>query len=147
MNVWRWAVLLWIGVIFFSSTSLAGEWAEGGFDFFSDFFPSVDRSSPSYGVAHLAADKGLHITLFCVLALLLWMALAPSPRKRLLILAIGAVVGSCSELLQIFFPDRDPAIRDLMINITGTAIGLLLAQAISRIRKRMGRQEYAASRN
>ncbi len=47
-----------------------------------------------------------------------------------MILLCGAIVGSCSEYLQRFFPDRDPAIRDVLINIGGTALGLLICRSV-----------------
>ena len=129
-----WLVLAWIGVIFFSSTSLAGKWAEGAFRFLSDLFLfQMPRESSSYGVLHLLADKGFHVGLFCVLAILLWWALPGSQAKASMIVLCGAVVGSCSEFLQRFFPDRDPAIRDVLINIFGTVLGLALCLTVRRL--------------
>ncbi len=90
------------------------------------FLSQLRPNSSPYGVIHLLADKSVHVGLFCVLAILLWKALPNTARKPLIILAIGALVGSCSEFLQRFFPDRDPAIRDVLINIGGTALGILL---------------------
>ena len=134
VNNWIWAVLAWIGVIFVSSTSLASKWAEGLFDFISsEFLSGLHRDSPSFGIVHLVADKGFHVSLFCILAILLWLAIMYDGRKWLLILLSGAVVGTCSELLQRFFPDRDPAVRDVLINIGGTALGLMFCVAATRV--------------
>ena len=133
MNTWRVAALCWISVIFFSSTSVAGTWAELAFTSLSSIFISgVQPKSASYDVLHVLADKGFHVAMFCILALLLWKALGPVPRKAPLIVFMGAVIGSCSEYLQTFFPDRDPAIRDVLINIGGTALGLVIIQLSSR---------------
>jgi VanZ family protein len=71
----------------------------------------------------LLADKSVHVSLFLVLALLLWRILPNAPWKIAAILVSGALVGSASEFLQRFFPGRDPAVRDVLINIGGTAIG------------------------
>ena len=79
---------------------------------------------PYHGWQYLIVDKGFHVTLFFILALLLCRALLPFPRRTLVVLAYGAVVGSCSEYLQSFFPGRDPALRDVLINLGGTALGL-----------------------
>ncbi len=137
VNGWIWAVLLWIGVILFSSTSLALKWAEEFFRFISAAFLSqLQPESSSYGIVQLLADKGFHVSLFCVLAVLLWLALPNMVWKSWVIVLCGALVGSCSEFLQRFFPDRDPAIRDVIINICGTALGL----AICAIAVRMHRQ-------
>jgi VanZ family protein len=128
----RLAVALWVGLIFFSSTSLASEWAEEAFSYLSRLLlPGVHPHSHTYDWMHLLADKGFHVALFCVLAILLWRALPNISRKILVILAFGAVVGMCSEFLQRFFPGRDPAIRDVLINIAGTALGLILCGVIS----------------
>lgn len=134
VNGWIWAVLLWIGVIFFSSTSLALQWAEEFFRFISASFLSHLRpESSSYGIIHLLADKGFHVSLFCVLAVLLWQALPSMAWKSWVIVLCGALVGSCSEFLQRFFPDRDPAIRDVIINICGTALGLAICSVAIRM--------------
>ncbi|MFL6452159.1 MAG: VanZ family protein [Bryobacteraceae bacterium] len=127
MKTWWLAVLGWIGVIFFSSTSTASLWCESAFSFLSGIFISnVPRDSTSFGAIHLAADKGLHVTLFAVLALLLYRAMANPRHKIIRILSFGLVVGCCSEYLQSFFPDRDPAIRDVFINLSGTGLGIVL---------------------
>jgi VanZ family protein len=132
-----WAVTAWIGVIFFSSTSLAGQWAEQFFHFLSGMFLNrMPPESSPYSVIHLLADKGFHVSLFFVLAILLWRALPNSPARAALILIAGAVVGSCSEFLQRFFPDRDPAIRDILINIAGTVVGLGVCIAAVRMQAR-----------
>jgi len=148
VNFWRWAVLFWIGVIFFSSTSMAGQLSEQGFRYLSQtLLGEVPVETQSYSIAHFLADKGVHVTMFCVLATLLWKAIPPNPRKSLLILGCGAIVGSCSEFLQRFFPDRDPALRDVLINIGGTALGLLICRSISSLnRKRISRDRIAALR-
>ena len=126
-RAWLFPVALWISVIFFSSTSLASRWCESTFTYVSGvLFSQLHPHSSPYEWVHLLADKGLHVTLFCVLAILLWQALPKSRQKVLAIIACGAVVGSCSEFLQRFFPDRDPAIRDVLINVAGTALGVVI---------------------
>jgi VanZ family protein len=123
-NGWILAVIVWIGVIFFSSTSLASQWCEEGFHFLSGIiFSHLHPDDSSYGLIHLLADKSVHVGLFLVLALLLWRILPNAPWKIVAILVSGALVGSASEFLQRFFPGRDPAVRDVLINIGGSAIG------------------------
>jgi VanZ family protein len=122
---WAYAALGWVGVIFFSSTSVALHWCEEAFRWLSELLLGNDvAQQPSFGVFHLLADKGFHVTLFLVFAVLLWKALPPSGSKGWKILLLGFLVGSCSEFLQRFFPDRDPALRDVLINVAGTALGL-----------------------
>jgi VanZ family protein len=127
------AVLAWICIIFFSSTSLASKWSEQAFRYLSGLFLSPLRpDSPPYGLIHLLADKSVHVALFCCLGILLWRALSNPAGRIPLILLLGAVVGSCSEILQAFFPGRDPAFRDVLINIGGTALGVAVCTAVSK---------------
>ncbi len=135
-NVWLWAALAWVCIILFSSTSLALRLAEELFDVLSRlFFGGMQQNSSSYGIIHLLADKGFHVALFCVLALLLWQALQDAAKKPWMIIVCGAVVGSSSEFLQRFFPDRDPAIRDVLINVGGTALGILLCLGLAKLQE------------
>lgn len=119
----------WIAVILFSSTSLASEYSERAFSFL--FGSGVRKHLPSdaaFDRLHFIAEKGVHLTLFFVLGLLLWQVFTASRRRRVgLVVLAGLVVGSASELLQAFFPGRDPAIRDVLINVAGTALGALVA--------------------
>ncbi len=135
MNAWLWAAIAWIGVIFFSSTTLAGESSQEAFSALSQLLmKNLQPGTSSYNLIDLLADKSVHIGLFFVFAILLWRALPNVSRKLVCILLIGAVIGSCSELLQMFFPGRDPAIRDVLINIAGTGLGLVFSVAISKVR-------------
>lgn len=137
---WVWAAFAWIGVIFFSSTALASKWAEGSFSFLADtLLAHLQRNSNSYGLVHFLADKGFHVSLFCVLAVLLWQALRHSEKKVWLILMTGAIIGSCSELLQRLFPGRDPAVRDVLINIGGTLVGIVFCIVVTKMLSHRGR--------
>src|SRR4051812_43042572 len=100
----------------------------------------IPRDSTSFGALHLAADKGLHLTLFAVLGILLYCAMVNPRNKVVRILSFGLVVGCCSEYLQSFFPDRDPAIRDVFINLAGTELGILI-RILSGRRMASGKQE------
>lgn len=132
MNLWAMAVIGWVGLIFFSSTSLAAQWCEELFNFLASvLFSGLEPSSSPYGVIHLVADKGFHVFMFVMLALLLWRAIPGRRSKIWSILAIGLLVGSCSEFLQRFFPGRDPAVRDVLINLAGTALGVALSIAVT----------------
>jgi VanZ family protein len=129
----KWAVLTagWVLVIFFSSTSLAARWCESAFSSISAWLMPAAAHEPSE-LLHVIADKGLHVALFFVLALLLWNTVTAGGRVRFaVILAAGLVVGSLSEYLQSLFPDRDPALRDVLINLAGVAAGAAMCLAAS----------------
>jgi VanZ family protein len=121
---WTTATAAWIALILFSSTSIAADSCERAFAWL--YGSTLGHRLPSdsaYDVSHFIAEKGLHLTLFFVLGLLLWRLATATPGRRVaLIVLMGLVVGSASELLQAFFPGRDPAIRDVLINGTGTLL-------------------------
>lgn len=139
MNAWAWAALAWIGVIFFSSSTLAGKSSEEAFSALSRLLTRMQPGTSSYDIVHLLADKSVHIGLFAIFAVLLWGALENVTRRSVWILLIGAFIGSCSELLQNLFPGRDPAIRDVLINIGGTGLGLVCMTVIVKLH-RLGRE-------
>ncbi len=121
-------MIAWIGVIFFSSTSIASDWCEQLYSYLCGLlYSGAQPGDASYDWMHFLADKGLHVTMFFILAVLLWKAIPAGSGKVMGILLAGLVIGSCSEFLQLFFPGRDPAIRDVFINLGGTALGLLLS--------------------
>src|SRR3569833_4222315 len=95
---WTWAVCAWTCVIFFSATSLAEKWADASFGFLSNvFLHSFKEHTTSYNLVHLVADKGFHVTLFCVLAMLLWLVLGCFVWFVLFFLGFGVFFGSSSE--------------------------------------------------
>jgi VanZ family protein len=142
VNNWLWAVIAWIGVIFFSSTSLASKWAEASYRTLNQLLlGGLSADSSSYGLVHLLADKGFHVTLFCVFAVLLWRTLVHAENRIGVILLAGGITGSCSELLQRLFPDRDPAVRDVLINLGGTALGIVACIAVNRWKQRHAHEQ------
>ena len=133
-KLWNLGVLAWTGVIFFSSTSIADHWGEQGFNWLSSiFFRHLGPDASSYAILHLLAHKSVHIFLFMVLALLLWRSVPDGEWKITLILVCGAFIGSCSEFLQRFFPGRDPAIRDVLINVAATALGIFASLSLEKL--------------
>lgn len=116
----------WILLIFFSSTSLAASWCESLYAYISSSFMPAGVEGHN-AVLHFVAHKSFHFMLFFILALWLWNAIAAPDRIRLaVVLAGGLIVGTASEYLQRFFPDRDPAIRDVLINFGSAAIGAVV---------------------
>lgn len=131
----RWAIaaLLWINAIFFSSTDPVGQWADQAYSWIATmlarYFQSEIASSNS---VHFLAEKGFHVFLFVVLAVLLWNAIPSAHRNPIFILFIGSVVGSCSEWLQRFQPRRDASLRDVCINVAATAFGVVMSLLLFR---------------
>jgi VanZ family protein len=126
------AVTSWTALIFFSSTSLAERLSEEAFNALSALLFQSWRSAPGlYHPIHLLADKGVHVSLFAVFAVLLWNALPEFVHKLGYVILAGTVVGCGSEFLQRFFPGRDPAWRDVCINAAATALGAVISLWLS----------------
>lgn len=121
---WTSITIVWIAVIFFSSTSTAARWSEFAY---STLFRSTDRGGS--GTLHFIAEKSVHVTLFLILAILLWRIIPDASWKIAVILLSGLSIGFCSELLQAFYPHRDPTLRDLLINVGGTMAGVVVCCA------------------
>jgi VanZ family protein len=122
---WLAASAAWTALILFSSTSLASEYCEHAFTWIvGSTVGKHFTSAKAYDWLHFLAEKSLHLTLFFVLGVLLWHAFTAPRRRRLVqVVLAGFVFGSASELLQAAFPDRDPAIRDVLINVVGAFLG------------------------
>jgi VanZ family protein len=132
---WTLATIVWIGVILFSSTSAAGRWSEQVYLTFFRLVYAGANDGP-YGRLHFFADKGFHVFLFLVLAILLWKAIPDAQWKIAAILLLGLLIGSCSEFLQSYFPDRDPAFQDVLINLGGTVAGAVLCLGVVKLPRR-----------
>lgn len=127
---WTLAALSWLALIFFSSTSYAGQWCERAYDsVLGTPYGTVHVPGTPEHLLHFLAQKTVHVTLFTVFAMLLWKALPESRWHFALVISIGLVTGICSELLQMLFPGRDPAVRDALINLGGTILGATIMRA------------------
>lgn len=111
----------WIAFIFFSSTSAAAEWADLAYYTIMSHAPGASFLG-NQSALYLLADKGFHVFMFAILALVL-ARIFTGPTS---ILAIAFIVGACSEFLQSFFPGRDPAVRDVIINFSGATVGVCI---------------------
>ena len=120
------AIVLNLGLVFFSSTKLAADLCEDAYRFYRPLFLAHTNLS----ILHLLADKSIHFSLFFSLGVLLYMAAGGTDVRRVLsVFAICLIVGSLSEVLQGFFPGRDPSVADTILN---TASGTLAASLVGR---------------
>ena len=115
---WMFVTIAWTAFIFFSSTSTAARWCEHVYFTFSHY---AYRGTNNW--LHFLAEKSVHVGLFVMLAILLWKTIPDASWKTPAILLCGLSIGCFSEFLQGFFPDRDPALRDVLINLAGTIAG------------------------
>lgn len=89
--------------------------------------------------------KCAHLTVYAVLAILLWVALLGTLELKTrqwswkpvtLILGAIFIYAASDELHQTFVPSRQGTISDVLIDTTGAAIGLFLIWAIGKWRKK-----------
>lgn len=108
---------VWIGLIFFSSTAIAGRWANGLFAVVSV------HAGFGEGVAYPLLKKAYHVFLFAVLGGL--PVSSPSLREPLLWRAVlwSFVIGALSEALQLGFSGRGPSFADVLLNGASGSVG------------------------
>lgn len=125
-------VLFWLSLIAFSSTSWAGHWADSAFEtVIGKPFHLRSWEPENRSLIHFVAEKNVHLFLFAILGALLYWIFGSMERRTSLVLGIGSAIGIGSELLQMFFPKRDPSLRDVLINVTGIALGVGLSKAMA----------------
>lgn len=129
--------IVWLGAVIFSSTSVAGKWADDAFlGLWRTILSSLYGNDPyEQHRLHFLAEKSIHFLMFSILAVILWSALDRAKWKGVQVLLIGVSIGICTEILQSFFPGRDPSLRDALINMAGTTAGVSLAYAHSRVKR------------
>ena len=116
------------------------------------FFPSLDQDTINLIV--FLVRKCAHLAEYAILGLLVWRALRkpvphdPRPWRwssaggALLIIALYA---SSDEIHQLFVPQREGKIHDVVIDTIGAALALLALWAIGKWRKKWGNQPPAQS--
>ena len=78
------------------------------------------------GGGHGLLRKVAHFTEFACLGALLTRFLFLLGKPRLLALAGGFLVACCDETIQRFVPDRGPSFKDVLIDTSGAAVGMIL---------------------
>ena len=107
------------------------------------FFPAISQESLDLVV--LGVRKCAHLTEYAILALLFWRALRKPvkndprpwswPLAKLCVLLV-ALYAASDEFHQLFVPGRDATVRDVAIDTTGAALGMLIFWGIGRGRRR-----------
>ena len=126
---------VWLGLIFWLSTDRFSAEHTGSVlePLLRWLFPAI-RSS-HLALAHHLLRKGAHLTVYAVLATLVFRALggwSPSRRPVGRALAALALVGACAladEWHQSFTLHRTGSVQDSLIDLTGGTLALLLLHA------------------
>jgi len=139
-------LLIWVGVIFVGSTTVMS--AEHTSRYFVPFLLWLKPGMSPAAIWQIlvVARKCAHVTEYAILALLLWRALRSLPTLGTKTLKVfGAALLGCAlfaasdEFHQTFVKSRTPSVRDVLLDIGGAVLGLLIgASLVRRHRKEFG---------
>ena len=132
-------LLIWIGVIFVGSTSVMSVPHTSRYIIPVLLWLKPGMTPQTIWVIIVFIRKCVHVTEYAVLALLLWRALCSLPILRTKTLMVfGAVLLGCAmlaasdEFHQVFVKSRTPAVRDVVLDVTGAVLGLLIGLSFAR---------------
>jgi VanZ family protein len=132
-------LLIWLGVIYVGSTSVMS--AEHTSRYIVPFllWLKPGMSPAAIWTILVVARKCAHVTEYAVLALLLWRAFRNVQVLRTKTLMVfGAVLLGCAlfaasdEFHQTFVKSRTPSVRDVLLDVTGALLGLLIGASFAR---------------
>lgn len=132
-------LLVWLGVIFLGSTNLMS--AEHTSRFIVPFllWLKPGMSPQTIWSILVVIRKSAHLSEYAILALLLWRALrsgkALRPKTPMLFGAVllgCAVFAASDEFHQCFVKSRTPSLRDVVLDVAGALLGLLIGAAFAR---------------
>ena len=136
-------LLIWLGVIFVGSTDLMS--AEHTSRFIVPILLWLKPGMAPHTIRSIlfAIRKCAHVTEYAILALLLWRALRSGTALSVkMSMLFGAVLLGCAvfaasdEFHQSFVKSRTPSVRDVLLDIVGALIGLLIGMSFAHRRPR-----------
>ena len=127
--------LLIVNLIFIWGNSLLPGTVSGAFsqwvrDLLAQLLPGMS-DSPQEG--HGLLRKLAHFTEFTCLGMSLSWLFAMLDKKFYIPLLCGFLVACTDETIQCFIPDRGPAVKDVLIDTAGVAVGIAILMAIAAI--------------
>src|SRR6266513_1621866 len=131
-------LLIWVCVIFLGSTDVLS--AEHTSRFMVPFllWLKPEMSPEKILFILIVMRKSAHVSEYAILALLLWRALRSNPTLRTTRpMLLGAVLVACivfaasDEFHQSFVKSRTPSIRDVMLDVAGALMGLLISASFA----------------
>jgi VanZ family protein len=140
-------VLIWLGVMFVGSTELMS--AEHTSRIIAPLLRWLkpDISAEAIAQVQFVIRKLGHITEYAILAMLLWrlLRLGTNLQMKMSILFITvsmgcAILAATDEFHQSFVPSRTASRIDVMIDICGALVGLMIYSASAQHRLKKGRR-------
>lgn len=141
------AVILWMGLIFYLShqpASVSSEISSGLLTYIMDF---IENRTPfvmaDNETVHYFFRKGAHFSAYFMLGILSLIALEknyPHPMKA----GIGAFLicvlyAMSDEVHQLFIPGRSGEVKDVLIDGTGSFVGISVYLLVNRLVRRLGK--------
>src|SRR5712671_3442618 len=131
-------LLIWLGVIFIGSTSVMSTEHTSRYVVPFLLWLKPGMSPKAIWTILVVARKCAHVTEYAVLALLLWRALRNVQVLRTKTLMVfGAVLLGCAlfaasdEFHQSFVKTRTPSVRDVLLDVAGALLGLLIVSSFA----------------
>jgi len=140
-------LVIWLAVIFVGSTNLMS--AEHTSRYIVPFllWLKPGMSPQTIWVIFVVMRKCAHVTEYAVLALLLWRAVRSLPALSMKIsMSFSAALLGCAvfaatdEFHQSFVKSRTPSVRDVVLDVAGAVLGLLIGASFTsrHFKKRRG---------
>ena len=132
-------LVIWVGVMFVGSTNLMS--AEHTSRFMVPFllWLKPGMTPKTIWIILVVMRKCAHVTEYAILALLLWRALRTVSALRTKTLVVFAIVllgcavfAGTDEFHQSFIKSRTPSARDVLLDIAGALVGLLIGASLER---------------
>src|SRR5262245_54962911 len=130
--------LTWLSVIFVNSTDLMSAEHTSRFIVPILLWLKPDMASETIGSILFVIRKCAHVSEYAILALLFWRALRSGPTPRMKMSSLfGAVLLGCAlvaagdEFHQSFVTSRTSSVRDVLLDIAGALIGLLICASFA----------------
>jgi len=141
-----WAIMIICNILFIWGNSLLPGSVSGAISKFVSYviYDVILGYSGSSGGGHGLLRKVAHFTEFACLGACLTHFLFLLKKPRLLALAGAFLVACCDETIQRFVPDRGPSFKDVLIDTSGAALGmivLLVGYAYVKRRKKQAMEE------
>ena len=131
-------LLIWLGVIFVDSTDLMSAEHTSRFIVPILLWLKPDMAPETIRSILVVIRKCAHVSEYAILALLLWRALRSGSTLRLktsmlfgAVLLGCAVIAASDEFHQSFVTSRTSSVRDVLLDIAGAFIGLLIGTSFA----------------
>ena len=122
-----WAIMIICNILFIWGNSLLPGSVSGAISKFVSYVVyQVILGRPAGGSGHGLLRKVAHFTEFACLGAFLTRFLVLLKKPHWLALGGAFLVACCDETIQRFVPDRGPSFKDVLIDTSGAAVGMII---------------------